>query len=145
MSFEIKLNCGRVIQLESINQSETYAGLTLGIPRKKMNDDRIASFRRQTETLFYMPPIVIEPGRTPFDAIPDHPGAAEFLGDREFMPKIVCSALFRSMTVRKGQPNFTMLPFLWFQPDWALPVDAGVLEKMKSTDWDAHAREACAD
>jgi hypothetical protein len=34
---------------------------------------------------------------------------------------------------------YARLSILWFQADWALPIEASIVEKIKRIDWDANA------
>jgi hypothetical protein len=105
-----------------------------------MNDEQIQRIITGLEKEWRMPPVLIEPVRKPFEVTPDNPGAAQILGPREYLPKILCVANFKSFpAVRNEREDYSFLPVVWFQASWALPIDPAVVAEIQKIDWESMA------
>lgn len=62
-------------------------------------------------------------------------------------PYIACTALFRSNGVMREDDEdiafASILAVVWFQENFALPIDESVLERIKAIDWDRLAEAWC--
>jgi hypothetical protein len=134
----ITLQSGRTIDLYSLNQERSYAGVLAGLPRKHINDRIIERCRQQAVAKHSQHVIVIDPARKPPPLGVDRYGDQEH-GPAEFLPPIVCYGLFRSRPVGNEPEDCSLLLIIWFQAAFALPIDPGVVESIQKVDW-----EACA-
>jgi hypothetical protein len=123
----IQLGSGREIHLSSLNQSWTYEGLLEGLPTREMNRRRIegvvAEERAKSHGVWVVPPYetpIPYDGRYPF-------------GEPARLPYVQCIAEFRS----PGGDLVTdsRLTIVWFQEEFALPIDATILEQIRRIDW----------
>ncbi len=91
----IKLESGREIRLERLNQEKTYANLLKGLPRITFNNHIIESWRRRYESSGL---VVIEPVRK---RDPNRKGQPDddIWGPVEFLPPIVFVGMFQSEPV----------------------------------------------
>lgn len=62
----------------------------------------------------------------------------------EQFPAVVCVAVFNSDGLAKPDAEpMSSLTLIWFQDEFALPVDVEVLAHIQSLDWEALATEWC--
>ncbi len=126
----ITLNSGIDIKLYALLQKLTYEGLIEGVPTKRMNSSLINNMlnkHRYHDTL----PYLIEPTETPLDLGRDYP-----FGDPASIPGIVCIARFESDYTSKEPILFrTTAKVVWFQSDFALPIESSCLDQIKAIDW----------
>ncbi len=129
----IKLQSGRTIFLEKLHQEQTYAGMLEGTPRKALNDRTIARWQKQILEHEGDRGVLIEPVRR---TIPSGLAGNEMFGPAEVLPDIVCVGLFHSSPVRNEPEHFSLLSILWFQDDFALPIEPSVVEQIRKLDWE---------
>jgi hypothetical protein len=130
----LTLKTSREVCLVSLRQWNVYAGLLEGLPTRKMNDATIERVRREARERVGHDPFVVEPTQTPID----HAGRYPF-GEPASLPRIACVGDF----VSTGRdPTFeTTLTVIWFQDEFAFPLDAEVASALAELDWDALAHE----
>lgn len=139
---QITLNSGREIYLQDLTQGHTYAGLLVGVPDRQYNQELISYFRenaRQEMDTYYA--FVITP---PVLEVLDRDGkkhTGRGGSQVERIPHIVCTALFRSKGIaREGDDDditfASVLTVVWFQENFAMPIDEVVLERIKTIDWE---------
>ena len=134
----IKLESGRTIDLESLKQEKTYAGLLEGMPRKDFNDRIIEGWRRQAVPYEGQKMALIDPVRRPgATGLPRR--GDELWGPPEFLPAIVCVGMFQSTPVRNEREDFSLLIIVWFQEAFAMPIDPGVVAQIRKLDWETLA------
>ncbi len=134
---ELTLRSGRRIQLLALDQSLTYEGLLLGVPTRELNrrmmDHLIAS---HADPNGYGGPYLIEPEQRPLEVPPRHP----VNGTPASLPGITCIARFMSNAIRRDPDCiWSVLRVIWYQEDFAFPIDQVVLERLSVIDWEAHA------
>jgi len=58
-------------------------------------------------------------------------------GQRSLLPRVFCAAEYWSPTPVPAEETWSesYLVLVWWQDDWALPVDAGVLEDVRRHAW----------
>ena len=156
---KITLNSGREIALAHIEQWQSYAGVLAGLPNRAMNGRVIddARSRALPHCLEGAAPYLVPPRLTPVET---KPASAEYLKRTgmtaeqsaardqqmhyEQLPAVVCVAVFNSDGLPKPDAEpYSSLTVIWFQDDFALPVDAGVLANIQSLDWEALATDWC--
>jgi hypothetical protein len=58
------------------------------------------------------------------------------------IPPVVCLATFESMAAaRDPNADCSSMKVVWFQNEFALPIDPGVLQEIRTLDWRAHATD----
>jgi hypothetical protein len=141
MGYEVRLHDGRAIRLDVLYQWRTYAGLLEGLPTEELNRrlvtealDRVRE-RLGTAAAYLIPPVeqLIE-------------GPKSYLGGRfgrlAQLPAIVCAATFDSFQpAQDAQADGSSLTVVWFQDDFALPIDKAVLDQLQAIDWVSHAHD----
>jgi hypothetical protein len=132
---DVRLWTGRSIRLRAIDQWLVYEGLFDGVPTRSSNAQLVASVVDEASAdgrgVVLVPPV-----ETP---IPDLGGA----GPTEacLLPRTAVRARFDSPDPVSEGGDYSELVVVWFQDPWALPVDAGVLDRLHALDWDVHARD----
>jgi hypothetical protein len=127
---DVQLETGREIRMHELAQSKVYAGLLEGVPTREMNrrtvEAAVEGARVGGRAVYLVPP-----QETP---IPGHDGYP--FGEPASLPSTMCIARFASAeTTTTG----SMLTIIWFQHDFALPIDAAVLAHIRGVDWAALA------
>ena len=134
---EIKIQDDREIRLTSLYQEASYAGLLEGLPTRKMNERIIHSCQEKSKKLFPESPVfLIEPVQTQIK----HHGAYPF-GDPASLPSIMCVARFKSSAFENNPLFYSELVIVWFQEEFVLAIDDGILQKIKDITWVKHAAE----
>ena len=140
--FEITLPCSTVvagtpipvtIQLIALNQSLVYAGLLEGVPHEKMNQWFIEGAVRDAKTGFgEAEPFLIRPKQMPLDI-----GREYSFGKPATIPGVRCIAYFRCTfpTPRGRAGDFSSMTIVWFQDQFAMPIDPEVLDQIRTVDW----------
>lgn len=134
---QIDLVSGRVIYLKHLKQYRIYGGLLEGYPTAEMNQRTIDHLLKseQENTWNKATPYLVPPTYTYRALAGDNP-AGEYVA----LPPIVCIANFHSSEpARDPQQDFSDLKIIWFQHDWAFPIDEAVLEQIKQIDWNQYA------
>ncbi len=141
----IKLSCGRRIHLEELCQYRTYRGLLEGLPTKWLNREIIGRAKENVAKKLWSPgtPFLIQPVETPMDV----PKERWFRHEEDWqpvqIPEIVCIAEFTSYDpARDGDEDYSYLNLVWFQNEFALPIDPGVEEQIRGIDWNGVASDA---
>jgi len=128
---KIELSSGREIFLNKIYQDYTYDGLLLGHPNKEMNDryvkNSIESAREMMSspaTYLVSPPLIeVE--------------IEEHYKDAIRMPYITCYGQFESSKIKGDEYNDgSWLTIIWYQEEFAMPIDSSVTEHIKTISWE---------
>ena len=145
----IELVGGRVVQLEELHQRFTYEGLQGGYPTTQMNQEIIARALERTVSPFLkegallIQPVEVAVDISELDLDPTKwkRRCADF-GDPAFIPDILVEARFGSSSpVHDTSQDGSSLVIVWFQKDFALPIDPAVVEQIKAIDWDSLAHD----
>ena len=127
---KITLDSGIEIELYELIQKLTYEGLIEGLPTKKMNAS-IVKHSVDRHSSGNMKTYLIEPVETPIEIKRDYP-----FGEPARLPSITCVARFESDYSRKEPFLYrTTAKVIWFQSDFALPIEEEILEIIRSVDW----------
>jgi hypothetical protein len=155
----ITLDSGRGIVLSRLEQWRAYEGVLAGMPNRAMNGrimDEVRS-RAQPHCLEGAAPYLVPPRLMPVETRPasaeslkrtgmtaEQSAARDQQMHYEQLPAVVCVAVFNSDGLSKPDSEpYSSLTMIWFQDDFALPVDAQVLAHIQSLDWEALARDWC--
>jgi hypothetical protein len=134
---KIQIQDDREISLTSLYQGAIYTGLLEGLPTRQMNERIIHSYQEKSRKLFPNSPVfLIEPSQTPIEYHRKYP-----FGDPASLPSIACVARFESSAFDNDGLHYTELAIVWFQREFALPIDDDILKEMKNINWVEHAAE----
>jgi hypothetical protein len=129
----ITLRSGRSVTIESLTQSQTYAGWLEDKPRAEINERIIDAA---------VPPraVLIRPLRRPYlktpDETPDPGGATEWL------PLVTCTArLTSTQGAKSASPEGSFLTVVWYQDEFALPIEPSVLAQISELPWESLASD----
>lgn len=121
---DITLRVGGTISCSSLRQWRTYTGLLEGLPTRQMNERDIEHLLKQERDRgwwagepYLVPPVVrsIEyDGKYPF-------------GVPEALPHVTCVARYISYPAE--------LTVIWFQQEFAFPIDPQVFDHLQGIDW----------
>ena len=134
---KIELNSGREIFLHEIYQYQTYMGLLCGVPTKRMNQRRMKSSLEEAENkmkpdkIYLVPPPILE--------VNVSKNIAENYPEAERIPYITCFAEFGSSGLKEDDGYASWLTIVWYQDEFALPIDDAVIEHIKTIDWEHEA------
>jgi len=132
----IALSTGRELGLQALTQQLTYEGLLEGLPTTRINKsqmDRLVAEQRAKVNPVYL----VAPIETPIDL---GPGRSYPFGSPATLPEVTCIGRFRSEPFGERDPGcYSELTIIWFQSEFAMPIEPSVLEEIASLDWDALA------
>lgn len=134
---EFQLGSGRMIRLVAIDQWGTYTGLLEGIPTKEMNERHIRRTMDTARERWHFDPYLIQPIETPIELDRDYT-----FGTPASIPAVTCVGQFDCFdTARDNSMDGSTLPIVWFQDDFAFPVDDVIQQHIQSLDWEQHASD----
>jgi uncharacterized protein (TIGR02996 family) len=135
---ELRLRTGRTICLRSLDQHEVYAGLLEGLPTREMNERIIErTLDKERGGPQGAQPFLIRPRETPIEYHRDRPYP---FGEPAALPGVCCVGRVTSLGPAAGKAgDYSALSVVWFQDEFALPVDPPVLDQLLAIDWDEHA------
>lgn len=134
---EFKLGDGRSIRLMSIDQWGTYSGLLEGVPTKEMNERYIRYTMDEARKRRNFEPYLIPPIETPIEIDRKYP-----LGTPASIPGITCIAQFDCLDpARDKSMDASTLPIVWFQSDFAFPIEDAILEHIRLLNWEKFASD----
>lgn len=134
---EIKLRSGRAIRLQNLRQWNFYAGLLAGVPTSEHNRESVQRVVAEEQLRRGELPYLIQPPERPVQR-PKLPGG----GPWGLLPTIACVGEFDSLDPAKDKSfDGSQLTIIWFQHEFALPIDPGVREQIRAVDWDRHAHD----
>ncbi|WP_165251336.1 hypothetical protein [Paludisphaera soli] len=132
--------------LDSLNQQRTYAGWMEGVPSRRWNDSIVqASLKeagRGAEDGAI--PLLIEPARRDYLRKPgDMAGHRTMRGQApEWLPEVTCIAVLRDTApARDPSRDGSTLTVVWFQDQYALPIEESILRQIQSIDWEQAAAD----
>lgn len=144
---------GRKLTLKHLDQSLTYAGLMEGTPDQKANDWRIETDLKYASQYRFAigEPCLIEPERRSYLRRPGDMDRArqrasqypaEWGRDPQWLPLVRCIGVFFSVAKRKNSVNpMSSLTVMWYQHDFAYPIEDAVLAQLKRLNWDRLATD----
>jgi len=150
---QLQQESGRTLILNQLEQSQTYAGMLEGVPSKQTNDwDIDVALRRAAGREYTLgEPYLIPPRRHDYEHEPgdmEHERARrahypkEWERDPEWIPLICCIGCFRSFPpVHDQEKHGSCLTVVWYQDDYAMPIDEGIIQELKQLDWDRLATD----
>lgn len=121
---DITLCGGGTISCKSIRQWRTYAGLLEGLPTRQMNERDIERLLKEERERGWWAgePYLVPPVVRPIEYHRKYP-----FGDPEALPDVTCVARYVSYPAE--------LTVVWFQSEFAFPINPQVLEHLQGIDW----------
>lgn len=138
----ITFRTGRQAKLTDLHQYPTYRGHLEGLPTVESNRDHVERLLRrcEDESPGFGRPYLIPPVETPISL-----GIGARLRRRGVpsrLPEVTCIAQFLSFSpVRDPSMTLSGMVVVWFQSEFAFPIDPTVLEQIVAIDWDSHAAD----
>jgi hypothetical protein len=112
--------------LSSLHERWTYIGLLDGSPTPDLNR-RIVNRERERYRAAEHQPLLIEPFQTPDSC---------YSRERALLPQVFCVGDFQADCYVSDDLSWrSELTLLWWQDDWALPIDTSVLAKVRQFAW----------
>ena len=138
------LSCKRGVASTCVNygSAEFYEGLLEGLPTTAMNRRRVEGIIAECRGKWHgEEPLLIQPTEKPIEWERDTPYP---FGEPAALPKIVCVARFYCLEpARDSSKERSDLQVIWFQEEFAFPIDADVLDRLRAMDWEQHAVDGC--
>lgn len=151
------LNTGREISLVHLRQSLTYYGVLCGLPYREGNARKVREVLAEAQRFGPegLVPRLIPPAIEPISLPPPHPVVLKKSGmtaeqyavfraamHHERLPAVACIGVFDSAGLNMpGSEPYSSMTIVWFQKEFALPIDDGVLSQIRRRDWDAQAMD----
>ena len=130
---------GREIRLDVFRQSFVYAGLLEGLPTREINQRLIERLRTQERECRGELPYLIDPPERLIQYEGDQPYR---FGTPAAIPGVECIGQFTSFQPARGaNRDGSHLTIIWFQDEWAFPIDPGMREQIRAIDWEQHAHD----
>lgn len=124
----LKLYSGYEVWIEALRQELTEAGRLEGLPTIESNQRRIKWLqqreREACEAVYLVPPL-----ETPIEYDEPYP-----FGTPSSLPAVMCIATFKSFGPSPIQGS--KLVVIWFQDQYAFPIDASVEKQLLELDWE---------
>ncbi len=133
---DVTLLSGREVRLMELRQSWTYEGMLEGLPTGRMNQRHLDSLltERQGKPYPQGPVHMIVPTERPIQYCADTPYP---FGTPAELPRVTCIGRFKSWAVaREEYCYYSGLVVIWFQDEFAFPIDPAVMEKLRAIDWE---------
>ncbi|MCE3228975.1 MAG: hypothetical protein K0S32_3526 [Bacteroidetes bacterium] len=125
----------RTLYMKGLYQWETYSGLLEGLPTDKMNQGILENIAKDAKrhVPFCDAVYVIQPEQTPFPYEREHPYP---FGKPMSLPDTVCvTNLYSLEPVRNEDGEGSQLTVVWFQENYAFPIDVEIRDKIMQIEW----------
>ncbi len=130
----LDLSCGVAIELTELRQKRTYIDVIEGVPCRSVNNVWLAELRAGSRAATTPTYLVPPPQQQRWQH--EDPDKGWFLPDKK------CFAVFRGPSTHGGHDDITELEVVFFQEEWAMPIDASVLTHIRGIDSFEHALES---
>lgn len=137
-AIKIELPLGRTIYLKELRQYFTYEGLLEGLPTVEMNKRKLVYlFKEEAKKIDPQLPYLLVPDETPIEYDRKYP-----FGTPSALPSITCIGRFQSLSpARDAKMDASELVIIWFQPEFAIPINPSIVTQIQAIDWDQHAND----
>jgi len=137
---ELDLPSGRRLYLRELRQYLTYEGLLEGLPTAERNKQRLERLVAEHRDKPYAGgPYLIRPTETRVEYKRDEPYP---FGTPAALPSVTCIGRFDSLQpARDKSRDLSGLVVIWFQDEFAFPIDPAVVSQLLAIDWEAHAAD----
>jgi hypothetical protein len=135
---EIVLTSGREISLILLNQNFIYHGWLEGAPTARWTQEIIDSaLQVERNKRHGQDPYLIPPAQTPID-LPARISTP--FGKPIRLPSVLCVARYISSLPAHNTSDpimyYSQLSVIWFQEDFAFPIESAILEALREIDWE---------
>jgi uncharacterized protein (TIGR02996 family) len=142
----VQLQSGRLVALRELRQFRVYEGLLEGLPRTELNQRIINGILEEERTrLSTGEPYLIRPDETPIQSqrpIENRWKGPHLWGQPAALPSVGCVGRFHSShPARDSGRHFSELVVVWFQEDFALPIDQKAWAQLLVLDWERYAAD----
>ena len=137
---ELELHSGRKVTLQGLRQWMTYAGWMEGVPSTEWNDRMVEGTLREAGERS----LLIPPSRRNYLRKPGDMDGHKSFGGRlpEWLPMVTCIGRFQdTRPARDPSKHLSVLVVVWFQDEFAMPIDVNLLEQLQAVDWDQAAED----
>lgn len=147
MECELRLRSGRGITLKHLDQVMTYAGLLEGTPNHEANDRHIEYALEEAgrRGIAGVRPHLIVPPRRDFMRRPGDMERVRAYSPHwipEWLPMVQCTGHFSSaLTARNPAMHISVLTVVWFQQEYAPPIQEPTLSQLLALDWESLATD----
>ena len=138
---EFDQTSGRRLYMRELRQYLTYEGLLEGLPTAECNKQRLERLVvEHRDKPYYGGPYLIPTTEILIEYIRD--GRPYPFGTPSALPSVTCIGRFESFEPARDK-NFDMsgLVVIWFQEEFAFPIDQAVIAHILAIDWNAHAAD----
>jgi hypothetical protein len=126
----------RTISLIELRQILFYEGLIEGLPTRERNAAKLENIPEAIRQLFpWIPraPYIITPVETPIEFQDER---AYPFGDPARFPSVQCVSRWQCFEYGDANFDLSTLIIVWFQEEFALPIDARIVEEITGLDWE---------
>ena len=132
---KLTMSSGRVVALKSLKQWAAHAGLLEGLPTRQRNDAELARLVADARAQYGHEPVLITPTQRRIDYTGRYP-----FGEPAALPAVGCIARLHSHEpARDRSKDYSDLTVIWFQNDYAFPLDEEVERRILAIDWETIA------
>jgi uncharacterized protein (TIGR02996 family) len=136
---ELSLHSGRSVRFLSLDQWDVYAGLLEGLPTREGNQRRIERILARERERNGGDVYLVRPEERPIAYHREEPYP---FGTPAALPGIGCVGRLHSNTpARDPGRGYSGLTVVWFQDEFAFPIDPVVREQIRAIDWEQHATD----
>src|SRR4051794_8811105 len=130
----IVLPSGRWLHLQELRQYHTHEGLLEGLPTAEWNRQRLEHLVGEYRDAPYPgDPYLVRPAETPIEY---RDGQRYPFGTPSALPDVTCIGRFTSHEpARDKAAEYSGLVVIWFQKEFAMPIDQAVGDHLRSLDW----------
>lgn len=115
------------VSFKKIKQSPTYEGFLEGLPTRSSNQRLIPRVYEEAKKYCGLEEVfLIEPDQTPIPVTPSYKGEAPM----EFPPITILAELYHFGVFKDRHKDYSSLGLVWFQHDFAFPIDEDILAKI---------------
>lgn len=131
---------GHWLRLQELRQYRTYEGLIEGLPTAERNKQRLDHLVREYRDAPYPgDPYLIRPAEEPVEYIA---GRRYPFGTPSALPGVTCIGRFTSARpARDEATDYSGLVIIWFQKEFAMPIDSAVGDHFRLLNWERHAAD----
>lgn len=128
MNGKLIIDGDKEVTIKKIKQWVTYDGLLEGFPTLQMNNRILAGVKEAAKDFCGIEEVcLIEPSQTPISYEGKYP-----FGDPASLPAVVCIAeLWYYKACRDKSKDYSSLGLIWFQEDYAFPIEEEILRKIR--------------
>ena len=138
---ELDMPSGRRLYIRELRQYLTYEGLLEGLPTAERNKQRLELLVVEHRNKpYYGRPYLIRPTEMPIEYNRD--GRPYPFGTPSALPSVTCIGRCESLDpARDKNCDLSGLVVIWFQEEFAFPIDQAVIAQILAVDWNAHAAD----